>query len=118
MELKVLYEDGHWEPVAGHPGLLGAKSARSSTTGKGKRRLSFLTHPEDRERFLTAVGSRNYANDTLKAIQQGGTPSTSEVRPPTGGDITEVGSKAYAEGTVAASRKWIGKSPKLGQLGI
>lgn len=46
MKLNLLYE--YWEPIAGHPGKLGELDSRT----KKKKRLSFLIHPEDRERFL------------------------------------------------------------------
>ena len=44
----MLYE-GHWEPIAGHPGQMGNKDPRAK---KNKKRPSFLIHPSDRERFL------------------------------------------------------------------
>lgn len=49
MELRLLYE--YWEPIAGHPGKLGELDSRT----KKRKRLSFLVHPEDREKFFGGI---------------------------------------------------------------
>jgi len=47
MRLSLLYEQGHWEPLSGHPGKLGTDKRKRRT-----KRISFLVNPSDRERFL------------------------------------------------------------------
>lgn len=44
MKLVLLHE-GHWMPISGYPNSI-------VKTKKKKRQMSFLTHPEDREKFL------------------------------------------------------------------
>ena len=37
MKLKILHEQGHWEPIGGHPGMPGKR--------KKKRQMSFFVKP-------------------------------------------------------------------------
>lgn len=119
MKLSRLHEDGSWMAVAGHPGKLG-DSGKVSVRGKGNRRLSFLTHPEQRDKFfkkedydISAVGSKKYSNDTMKHVPQGGQASKGEVKPPPKSDIDDVGTTGYVKGTEAASRKLVGSKKKM-----
>ncbi len=52
MKLKSLHE-AYWEPISGHPGKLGERDKRSK---KNKKKMSFLVHPADRERFMKHMG--------------------------------------------------------------
>ena len=121
MKLSQLYEAGSWEAVAGHPGKMGDKG-KVSVHGKGKRRMSFLKHPEDRDTFfkedddISVVGSKKYSDDTIKHVRQGGTANVGEVHKPASSDIDDVGSSGYTQKTIGPSRKWIGGTRKLGQL--
>jgi len=47
MKLKQLYEQGHWQVYKPHPGRLGGSGKTRS-----KQRISFLTKPSDREKFI------------------------------------------------------------------
>jgi len=50
MKLSTLYEDGHWRPISGYPGSLVKKKKKKGE--KRRREMSFLTHPEDRGKFV------------------------------------------------------------------
>jgi hypothetical protein len=50
MKLSMLYENGHWETFKRHPGQLG-NSGKTRKRYK-KQEMSFLTHPEDRKKFV------------------------------------------------------------------
>jgi hypothetical protein len=122
MKLSNLHEDGSWQAVSGHPGKLGDKSKIKIRGGKGKNRLSFMTHPEQRNKWfnedndITEVGSKQYSDDTIEHVRQGGTGSVGEVRKPSNSDIDEVGTTKYAQNTVNLSRKYIGPPKRIGKI--
>lgn len=125
MRLSVLHEQGSWFAVAGHPGKMGnVKGTKVKLGARGKKRPSFLTHPEDRDKFfredddITSVGSSSYANSTIKNVRQGGTSSSGEAKPAAGSDIDDVGSSKYVKDTYKPSRKWVGPAKKLKTLSV
>ena len=123
MKLSQLHEDGAWAAVAGHPGRLG-DSGKVHVKGKGSKRMSFMTHPEQRDKWfkedddISEVGSKKYSDDTLKHVPQGGTPNKGEVMAPSKSDIDDVGSSKYMKNTEVPSRKLIGKAKRLSTIKV